>query len=272
MAILIPSEASTYLPDLTLGAAQLRLALSQAEAIATGPSGSNRPLDLRQHQEQLNLNESGIAQLRHWPIDTTQTTTLELRDFAQRGDLGVSDWTISAADQFEIYRGEVRVKIAGAAFANLAAYGRQGTFRRARPMQQRTRIEARLTYWSGFDFRMTIPADWETMAAGPERDRIEEVVKIKSALAGIVGLRQAAADALAGVGSSTGDSTVGKATGRKIRVDSDREYVVAYGSGSDSARLSDSAQKTATSAMAAGSSMEELLAIFRQYQARLLPV
>jgi hypothetical protein len=273
MAILIPSEASTYLPDLTLGAAQLRLALTTAEAIAIGPSGSGRALDLRQHTEQLSVNDSGLAWLRQWPINTAQPVTLELRGFAQPGSIGVDEWVVSAADQFSLSdSGEVRIKLENSEFSYPSNFGRRRTIGVRRPMQEARRVEAKITYWSGFDFRMTIPADWETMAAGPERDRIEQVVTLKSALAGVVSLRQAAADALAGVGSSTGASANAEAPGRISKIDVDAEYGITYASDADAARLSDSAQKATTSAIASGSAMEELLAIFRQYRARQMPV
>ena len=273
MSILIPSEASTYLPDLTLGAPQLRLALTTAEAIAIGPSGSGRALDLRQHTEQLSVNDSGLAWLRQWPINTAQPVTLELRGFAQPGSIGVDEWVVSDASQFSLSEsGEVRIKLENSEFSYPSNFGRRRTIGVRRPMQEARRVEAKITYWSGFDFRMTIPADWETMAAGPERDRIEEVVKLKSALAGLVSLRQTAADALAGVGSSTGESTAGEITGRLIRIESKDEYTTAYSSGADAAAASNVAQRTATSAMAAGNSAEDLLSIFRQYRARSIVV
>lgn len=265
MAILIPSEVPCFLSDLNANDAQLRVLLSQAESIATGASGSRRPLDLQQRTESITVSAVGAAQLKHWPVDLTQPVTLELKQFSPRNGIGSSDWVAVDSDAYEV-DSKGRLFFAGVeAFAG-DGFGRSGSGLRQsrRPLRSRSRVEARVNYWAGFDFRLPIPEDWELLSSGDaSRIMFEQIVSLKSAIIGIVSAKIANNQILASAGS-VGDNIK--------RVEVDNEYKIEYANSKDSGEQLKTAGSALGSIASNGSQIEEMLLIFRSYRAIESPV
>lgn len=263
MAILSVSEIDDYLPGAGLTDQQARIELVKAEAIATGPAGSNRQLDLSQITETISLGENEIVNLRFWPIDPTKPVTVALRN----NHVDSTSWVTVPEAGFELTEtGKLLIDLSMSRFDG---FSRNRTTRQRRPMARRSRLEARVEYWAGYDFRADIPDGWELL---PNRKTHEAVLALKSAIAQIVSLRLAAKVALTGAVGAGATTSTGAIEGREIeRVEVAGAYVVQFAGAKGAAERLSAVRRVTTAAKASGSELEELLNIFRAYRARTLP-
>jgi hypothetical protein len=156
MAILTASDFADLLP--TTDEAKLDMAIAQAQAMAEGPMGANRPLDLTVYTELKTVPPSGIVLLSFFPYDAAYTPTLQLRggSYPSFGRYNESlDWRTVTSDEYEIDtdRAEIRIKTAYWQDANAVGGVRVATgYRLRRPGTPNKRPDLRIQYRAGFDF------------------------------------------------------------------------------------------------------------------------
>lgn len=240
--ILTPDELAEYAPGAAsceTTAISPEAAIAMAEALAMGYRGSNRPLGLTQHVENLMVGRSMASSLKHWPIVINDTHPVQIRIRSiDPALIQVTDWTTLPSDQYELTdRGRIILAIAAPGFLTFGRHTRG-----LRPLRRDPKTELEVTYWAGFDF---------------ESDS-EPVRQMKAALGGIVSLQSAATKALHGIDGSGDDIS---------EVTVDDEYSIK--------RVS--AEKKATAAAqligmsGSVSPLEAYLSVFRGYRARLSP-
>lgn len=278
--ILLPAEVPNFLPNFTLTAAELRVLISQAEAIATGPTGSCGNLEQRQYTEKIDISDAGLGHLYHCPI--TEIECVEMRGYAGPNAVGLDCWCKIEADQYEICGDEISIKCYSRFRGD--GFGRNLYGRSRRPMQQRQKVEAKVTYKAGYDFQKVIPTDWETtMDCGPERDCVADIVLMKSAIAGIMLYLQSERDALAaavpsGSASSSSSSTdTGGLQGEVKRISIDGQYTKEWFEATDSSSSSSGSSTSGNytfikQCLAGGGGIESLLAVFKRFAPKQLPV
>lgn len=264
MAILSISEIADYLPDIDLTDQQLRLELVKAEAIATGPSGSNRQLDLSPITETISIGDNETARLRFWPIELTRPVTVAIRN----NTIDATTWMPVPGTGFVLTEdGGLQIDLSTIRFDG---FGRNfGT--RKRPTARRSRLDARIEYWAGYDFRAAIPADWELSSS---HTSYEAVLTLKAAIAQIVALRLAVKNALAGVASRAwAEDPVGAIAGKEVeRIEVDGAYSVQFAGAKGAAERLSAVRRVTTTAAGSASELEDLLNIFRTYRARSIPI
>lgn len=154
MAILTAADLADLLP--TSDEFKINLAIAEAQAIAEGPMGANRPLELTEFTELKTVPPSGIVLLTYTPYDSTFTPTLKIRggSYPTFGRYTEAlDWRTVTADEYEIddIRAEARIKSA----YTIDGYHGINTmigYRLRRPGMPNKRPDLRITYRSGFDF------------------------------------------------------------------------------------------------------------------------
>lgn len=192
MAILTIAERDTYLSEFSNSDdAALASAIAIAQGIAEGPQGANRPLDLSQVTEVLNIPSSNIILPSRLPISEDGPTTLQVRGRAVgsasfgRFDRNVTtEWITIPADGFEIDYELGEIRITQLALSNSSSYPGSIYSRSHRPLSRVDNLQARITYTAGFDF---------------SDDSNPVVVLLKRMLAAIVLYRDAASAALSGM-------------------------------------------------------------------------
>lgn len=271
--IIQPSEVSTYAPSVTLTGAALSSALYYAEAIATGPQGSNRRLDLSERVEVLRQNNSFTGHLCHWPIKIgiSYPITIEVRQFAQARDFGVEPWTAIAPESYTVEDNGAYTIDAEKIGVLFQGFGRSNYRTTHRPHARNSRFEARIKYWAGFDF--VTPINLDTVSA-EERDVAEKTLQIKAALGGILELYAQSKGAIASLAAvSNGAGNTGAVAPEIVsKMDVKDEVSVEYEGGSDLSKRVDGLSKVGISSALNNNQMDAYLFIFQDFKARKYPI
>ncbi|MFG6101194.1 hypothetical protein U2F10_03000 [Leptothoe sp. EHU-05/26/07-4] len=240
MAILSIQDLATYAPELDLDPGVAQGAILQAEMLAQGPQGSQRPLSKQPFVETPRVGGNGIARLTRWPIDPDADFTVETRYYATNriAYSHSNDWVAIEESEYtrDLELGEVSIHgLIGHAentFSTLAGRGLNhpgiGGYRSrsAVATRQAYQPQVRVAYTAGFDFQ-----------ADPLS---EDALQIKTAVAAILSLQQSPL-----------------ASGLRQETLTDFKSVT-YGS--DTAQLTTTRQGSTL--------MSDYLAIMRQYRAR----
>ena len=267
--ILNETEFRVLFPEYDIPSVQVEQVLRQSEAIAIGPEGSNRSLDLQKHVETQRLNGSGIAKIKHWPVYVAEgkAPSLEIRTYTRANRSSASKWTLVNPDSWTLDDNEVSL-LSDIDFG-YDDFGR-GT-RIGRGMQKRVIIEARITYYAGWNFSEEMPMDWQTS----ERSLYwSQLLQIKSALAGIAKARinaQVVVDSIANGKAVNAQGTITPTEGVVKKVTRGKTSIE-YESGRESSSRVENLLKTATSNLSDGSSVEGYLTVFRQYRSHRMPI
>jgi hypothetical protein len=215
-----------------------------AESLAYGPNGSGYDLGLTDRVEVKRLSLANEV-IPTWPIVDLNTVVAEYR--SARID---NEWQAIESASLEISPNRVRVKDFAGIQHPSRDFGRR-RFWQNRPLYGQADNELRLTYQSGIDFTSNTP----------------EVQRLRAALGGIVTAQYAAAR---GISQLTEDNCNNTTSGQKLIEKSALN-------GMASVKYSDPDKAAATSAqlLQIGSSngsingtIEDCLAVFRQYQVR----
>jgi hypothetical protein len=191
MAILTPTDLALLAPDLDTDPGQVNAIIQQAQMIAEGPNGANRPLEIQEFIETPVLNGRGFCKLSRIPIleGESYPVTVEIRGRRMLANFGLpladNQWiSLSENSDYEVdYQlGEIRIlhANAGGIDSTWSYYGGRRSIYSTRPFrrptEERTSPEMRIKYTTGFDFQ-----------ANPIDPRAQE---IKIAVAAIARLQQ----------------------------------------------------------------------------------
>ncbi len=183
--ILEPLELATYAADVDIPFTQQLSAILQAQSIAEGTAGANRPLERQVFEETRYLNSSGFVLLSRMPVVSVQKVEIRGGEFSNFNLTFVGNvWNeIRPQDYlFDDFSGEIHVKNV----TNLNLYSgitlaNRGMRRPSRPLKKARAPQVRVTYTTGFDFT---------------DDTNIDVLKLKTALGGIVSLLKGGNNAL----------------------------------------------------------------------------
>ncbi|MEO0824931.1 MAG: hypothetical protein AAFY20_09355 [Cyanobacteria bacterium J06639_14] len=233
--ILTSADAEQFFPNLDIPVGEEWLVLRQAQAIAEGPAGANRPLEVEPFTEHPIVDGRGTVQLSRVPVLNDPPIVVQVRWSGGIAPYGIStnqtNWIDLEEDKdyrVDYERGEVElITIGSAMFVGMgqryhSTYGN----RRSRPGAKVTPAEMKITYSTGYDF-----------AANPLSHAAET---IKAAVAGILKIQRSP-----------------QATGLKS-FDMDDFYKVDFAAGLAAEAAS----------AAAGSPFEDYLKVLRQYRPR----
>ncbi len=191
MAILTPTDLALLAPDLDADPGQVNAIIQQAQMIAEGPNGANRPLEIQAFTETPVLNGRGFCKLSRLPIleGNSYPVSVEIRGRRMLASFGLpladNQWiTLSRNSdyEFDYQLGEIRLlhANAGGIDSTWSYYGGRRSIYSTRPFrrptEERTAPELRVKYTTGFDFQ-----------ANPIDPRAQE---IKVAVAAIARLQQ----------------------------------------------------------------------------------
>jgi hypothetical protein len=172
MTILSLSDKARFFPGLAMTDPQIEAVIARAEALAQGPDGAGRNLEIQQYVETHSTNVAyQTCFLSYFPILSEPAPVIKVRRSGQ-AEFGriipPQDWVTLTPDQYEIDQdsGEVRLLFGSTVSSEPGSYGNWTSNLNARA------TEAKVIYYSGFNFAAD-PAPYE-------------VTQIKNAVAGIM--------------------------------------------------------------------------------------
>lgn len=143
MPILTEDDQPIYFPRIKALGDELAGFLLRAQAIAEGPAGADRPLELTQIIDNINISKAyQTGQLKYWPIASSPDPVVEVRQGSHKNIFGrpspVSNWVTLAPTDYQLEAtGRLLLSIS-------TAYGFSVGLSFA--------TEARVIYTTGFDF------------------------------------------------------------------------------------------------------------------------
>ena len=159
--ILTSADAEQFFPNLDIPVGEEWLALRQAQAIAEGPSGANRPLEVERFTEHPIVDGRGTVQLSRVPVLNDPPTVVQVRWSGGIASYGIptnqTNWIDLAEGKdyrVDYERGEIGlITIGSAMFVGVGQrYHSNYGNRRSRPGAKVTPAEMKITYSTGFDF------------------------------------------------------------------------------------------------------------------------
>lgn len=172
MTILSLSDKTKFFPGLVMTDPQIEACIARAEALAQGPEGANRNLEIQQYTETQSVNlATQTCFLSYFPILSDPAPVIRVRrsGVAEFGRMiPPQDWVQLAPDQYEIddSTGEVRLLFGTTVSSEPGFYGNWTRHLNARA------TEVKISYYSGFNFAADPPS--------------YEITQIKNAVAGIM--------------------------------------------------------------------------------------
>lgn len=157
MAILTPSDAGIYAPDVTLTGDALDSALLYVQALIESEKGANRPLEITSFTErkQVNLNAQTVY-LSYVPVLEEPSPVIKVRtgniQNMVRDVIPVGDWQTLEPDTYTLdVDGRLNFNENYYHYFNYGYYGSSGYYK------HHYVSECELTYSSGWDFTQNTP-------------------------------------------------------------------------------------------------------------------